>query len=81
MQDPTDPSEATRAGDVFAACRDRIDRGETVDPEELIRGNPDIADDLRRMFAALAAVEGALAAPSVAAEADSPSAITQSERP
>jgi serine/threonine protein kinase/tetratricopeptide (TPR) repeat protein len=49
-------SAEERAAAVFGEWRERIDGGETVDPDELIRAHPEIATELRRQFEALRAV-------------------------
>jgi serine/threonine-protein kinase len=46
---------------VFVACRERLDRGERVDPDEVIRAHPDLVALLRRKFAAQRAAERAFA--------------------
>ena len=50
-----------RATEILAACRERLDRGEAVDPEEVVRAHPELADTLRRRFAALSKLERAFA--------------------
>jgi len=49
-----------RAAKAFGAWRERLDRGERVDPEELIHANPGLADELRAQFAAMRRAERAL---------------------
>jgi serine/threonine protein kinase/tetratricopeptide (TPR) repeat protein len=46
-------TDAERIADLVGQWRERIDRGEVADPEELIRAHPDLADKLRAHFAAL----------------------------
>jgi serine/threonine protein kinase/tetratricopeptide (TPR) repeat protein len=50
-----------RLAAIFGAWRERIERGEDVDPEEVVRGHPDLADELRRRFFALRMAERAFA--------------------
>jgi tetratricopeptide (TPR) repeat protein len=47
-----------RVTEVLAACRERADRGEDVDPDDVVRAHPDIADELRRRFAAQTRLAG-----------------------
>jgi serine/threonine protein kinase/tetratricopeptide (TPR) repeat protein len=48
-----------RAAAVFVECRERLDRGESVDPDDVVRAHPDLAVLLRRKFAAQRAAERA----------------------
>jgi tetratricopeptide (TPR) repeat protein len=50
-----------RAAAVFVECRERLDRGESVDPDDVVRAHPDLAVELRRKFAAQRAAELAFA--------------------
>jgi predicted ATPase len=38
--------------EIFGRCRERIERGERVDVEDVLRAHPDLADALRERFAA-----------------------------
>src|SRR5262245_20434542 len=49
-------STEERAAAAFGAWRERVDRGEKVDAEDVIRAHPDIADQLRRQFEAMRVV-------------------------
>ncbi|MCK6460612.1 MAG: protein kinase, partial [Planctomycetes bacterium] len=51
-----------RLAEILGQWRDRRDRGEAVDPEELIREHPDLADALRARFRAIAELERHLGA-------------------
>jgi tetratricopeptide (TPR) repeat protein len=42
-----------RADEVVGRCRERLDRGERVDPDEVVREHPDLAEILRPRLAAL----------------------------
>jgi predicted ATPase len=46
-----------RAAKAFGAWRERIDRGERVDLEDVIREHPELADDLRSQLAAMRRAE------------------------
>ena len=46
-------SARERADEILGRYREALDRGEDVDPEQVIRLHPEIADDLRVRFAAL----------------------------
>jgi tetratricopeptide (TPR) repeat protein len=50
-----------RADAVFVECRERLDRGESVDSDEVMRAHPDLAPRLARKFAALRMAERAFA--------------------
>jgi len=52
-------STEERAAAVFVECRERLDRGESVDPDEVVRAHPELAALLRRKFAAQRAAERA----------------------
>jgi serine/threonine protein kinase/tetratricopeptide (TPR) repeat protein len=45
------------ADEILGRCRERIERGEAVDPEEVVRAHPEIAAELRSRFAALALLD------------------------
>ncbi|HVG94525.1 MAG TPA: hypothetical protein VND21_08765, partial [Planctomycetota bacterium] len=49
------------AEQIVARCRERLERGESVDPEAVIRAHPDMADALRAQFDALRLLERAFA--------------------
>ncbi len=49
-------------GEALASFWERRDRGEAVGLEDLVREHPDVADELRRHFGALAFLDDALAA-------------------
>ena len=46
-----------RAAEIVGRCRERVEKGEAVDPEEVIRAHPDLAATLREQFAALELLE------------------------
>ena len=54
------------AAEIVVRCRERVERGESVDPEEVIRAHPDMADNLRERFAALRRLDQAFARGSTA---------------
>ncbi len=45
-------TDEERAADIAAACRERRERGEAVDTDEVVRAHPDLAVPLRQAFAA-----------------------------
>ena len=45
------------AAEIMGYYRERLDRGEAVDPEDIVREYPDLADTLRRRFTALQLLE------------------------
>jgi serine/threonine protein kinase/tetratricopeptide (TPR) repeat protein len=45
--------------EIFGRCRERIDRGESVDVDEIVRAHPDLARALRARFAAARLVDRA----------------------
>ena len=63
-----------RLAEILFDWRERQDRGEYVDPEDVVRAHPDLAEKLRARFVALAAVEDALGE-SVALRPDDPGRI------
>jgi tetratricopeptide (TPR) repeat protein/tRNA A-37 threonylcarbamoyl transferase component Bud32 len=54
-------SDDGRVGEIVAAWRARRDRGEDVDPEDVVREHPEVAADLRAAFAALRLLDRAVA--------------------
>jgi len=52
------------ADEIIGRYRDALDRGEAVDPEQIVRLHPEIADTLRRRFAALRLLDRAYASAS-----------------
>jgi tetratricopeptide (TPR) repeat protein len=58
-----------RAAKAFGAWRERLDRGERVDPEDVIGANPELAAELRAQFAAMRRAERALDGGAAAAAA------------
>ncbi|MHC5012482.1 MAG: serine/threonine-protein kinase, partial [Planctomycetota bacterium] len=50
-----------RIAGILGTWRERCDRGEDTDPEDVIREHPDLADALRERFDALAALDAMLA--------------------
>lgn len=54
-------SDDGRIGEIVAAWRDRRDRGEAEDPEQVIAAHPPLAEELRRAFGALALLDRAAA--------------------
>lgn len=55
-------SDESRIEEILVACRERRERGEFVDPEEMARSHPEIAPALRCRLAAMRLAERALAA-------------------
>jgi tetratricopeptide (TPR) repeat protein len=47
--------------EIFGRCRERIERGEPVDVDEILRIHPDLAAPLRKRFAAARLLDGAAA--------------------
>jgi serine/threonine protein kinase/tetratricopeptide (TPR) repeat protein len=47
------------AAQIVARCRERIERGETVDREAILRAHPDLADTLREQFDSMRMLENA----------------------
>src|SRR5262245_714380 len=60
-------SDGTRADAALSGWYDRLDRGEEVPAEDVIREHPEIAEELRARFAALEALDRALGAEPTAA--------------
>jgi tetratricopeptide (TPR) repeat protein len=60
-------STEERAAAAFGTWRERVDRGERVDPEDVIRAHPDLAVALRRQFDAMRLVARAFGGPGPAA--------------
>ncbi|MHC5010265.1 MAG: tetratricopeptide repeat protein [Planctomycetota bacterium] len=52
-------NEDPRIAGILQDWRDRLDRGEEVDPERVIADHPDLAETLRAQFEAIAHVRGA----------------------
>ena len=50
-------SAEDRLAEILGDWQERRDRGEYVDPDELVRAHPELADELRARFLALAAVD------------------------
>jgi WD40 repeat protein/tRNA A-37 threonylcarbamoyl transferase component Bud32 len=46
-------SSDDRVVEIIAACRERLERGEAFDPDELLREHPDLAGELRGVFAVM----------------------------
>jgi serine/threonine protein kinase/tetratricopeptide (TPR) repeat protein len=63
------------AEEIVVRCRERVERGERVDPEEVIRAHPDMAENLRERFAALRLLDAAFARGSPAQDAGPPSLV------
>ncbi len=61
------------AEQIVARCRERLERGETVEPEAVIRAHPDMADALRAQFVALRLLERAFARDGASRVTDAPS--------
>jgi serine/threonine protein kinase/tetratricopeptide (TPR) repeat protein len=61
------------ADQIVARCRERLERGEDVDPEAVIRAHPDMADALRAQFAAFRLLERAFAKGGASRVTDAPS--------
>jgi serine/threonine protein kinase/tetratricopeptide (TPR) repeat protein len=61
------------AEQIVARCRERLERGESVDPEAVIRAHPDMADALRAQFDALRLLERAFARGGASRVTDAPS--------
>jgi WD40 repeat protein/serine/threonine protein kinase len=53
-------ADESRIESIFAGWLERRERGESVDPEEVVREHPELADALRRRFRAMAMVSVAL---------------------
>ena len=49
----------SRIDEILGEWRERCDRGEAVDPEDVVREHPDLAEPLRARFRALSLLEGA----------------------
>jgi serine/threonine protein kinase/tetratricopeptide (TPR) repeat protein len=47
--------------EIFGRCRERIERGESVDVHQIVRAHPDLADALRERFAAARLLDRAAA--------------------
>ncbi len=54
-------STEERAAEIVGLCRERMDRGEPFEPDEVVRAHPDLAAALRRRFAALRNLDRAYA--------------------
>src|SRR2546428_199871 len=54
-------SDDDRIAEILCDWLERKDRGEAVDPAEIVRRHPDVADSLSARFAALDAVDRTLA--------------------